>query len=152
MRENRCSYLRVFLLSNIRVQSRCCKWPTQQRISLATMPHSLREISWLKPQKILSAAPQHKTTLQPHRLPNLDCVSASLSHTSPALAPLCLTLALHQPFVAYVNPKRPCVSLLRCCAALPAQSLPSLFLCTQCPSATFSITDSISLSKPCSRE
>ena len=45
-----------------------------------------------------------------------------------------------------------CVTLFGCCAALPTQSLPSLFLYTQCPSAPLSITDSISLSKARSRE
>ena len=79
MQENRCSYLRVFLLSNIIVQSGCHNWPTQQRISLAAIPHSLREISWLKPQKILPATLLHKTALQPQRLPNLDCVNHSIS-------------------------------------------------------------------------
>ena len=85
-RENWCSYLRVFLLSNIRVQSGCQNWPTQQRLSLAAIPHNLREISSLKPWKILSTAPQHKTALQPQHLPNLDYVSPSLSHAGPASA------------------------------------------------------------------
>ena len=119
MQENRCNYLRVFLLSNIRVQSGCCNWPTQQRISLAaiphslreirvqfgcrnqptqqrisltTIPHSLREISWLKPRKTLPVAPRTKLFLQLQRLPNLHCVSPSLSHASLASAFLGLRL------------------------------------------------------------
>ena len=176
MRENRCNYMRVFLLRNIRVQFGCRNWPTQQRISLVAIPHSLREISWLKPQKILLAAPQHKIALQPQCWPNLDCVSPSLSHAGPALA----FLGLHQPQEALcqlsgplrqthwplwcfaqhfaasawtcVSPCWLCVTLLGCCTALPTQSLLSLFLCTQRTSVAHLITNSISPSKPCSRE
>lgn len=143
MRENRCSYLRVFWLSNIRVQSRCWNWLTQQRISLAAIPQCLREISCIKPRKILWVAHQHKLLLQPQRLPNLDCVNPSLSHTGPTLA----FLGLRQPQEALRQlwePLRqlhwplwcsaqhmatsawPCVSrcwlritLLGCCTALP---------------------------------
>ena len=119
MRENRCGYLRVFLLSNIRVQSGCRNWPTQQIISLAAIPHSLREISWLKHQKILPVAPQHETALQPQHLPKLDCVSPSLSHVGPASS-----------FLACVSPRRPCVSsgsLYVCCAG-PSDALRSTWL------------------------
>ena len=148
MREKRCSYLRVFLLSNIRVKSGCRNWPTQQRISLATIPHNLREISWLKPRKILTTAPQRKTALQPQRLPNLDCVSPSLSH--PGHVSTFLGLRQHQEALRQLwEPLRqlrwplwssvqhlaafvwPCVTtccscipLFGCSAAIPTLSLP----------------------------
>ena len=93
-RENRCSYLRVFSLSNIRVQSGCRNWPTQQRISLAAIPHRLREISQLKPHKILPTALRHKTapaTLasaqsglrQPLSVSRWPCISLSQLASTP---------------------------------------------------------------------
>ena len=58
MWENWCSYLSVFLLSNFRVQSGCQIRLIQQKISLAVVPLSLRQMSWLKPRINLPTAPQ----------------------------------------------------------------------------------------------
>ena len=151
MWENRCNDLRVFLLSNIRVQSGCRNWPTQQRISLVAIPHSLREISWLKPRKNFLAVPQRKiapATLasaqsglrQPLFVSRWHCVGLSRPASAPrgpasalgasasaALAHLVLCATLG---CLCVSPCWLCVTLLGCCTALPAQSLPSLFLCT----------------------
>ena len=112
MQENQCSYLRVFLLSNIRVQSGCQNWPTQQRISLAAIPQSLREISWLKPRKTLMAAPQYKTALA-----TLESAQSGLRQPLSVSRWPC------------VSPKRPCVSSGSLCV-----SCAGLFgaLCSTC--------------------
>ena len=137
MQENWCNYLRVFLLSNIKVQSGCRNWPTQQRISLAVIPHSLREISWLKPWKTLSAVPQYETaptTLasaqtglrQPLSVSRWTCVSLSW----PASAPGGSMSALGASASATLTPMVLCATLGCLCVSYagPSDALRSTWL------------------------
>jgi len=57
-------------------------------------------------------------------------VPAFWASTSNTLASLMFCAALGY---LCVSPCWLCITLLSCCATLSAQSLPSLFLCTQCP-------------------
>ena len=120
MRENRCSYPRVFLLSNIRVQFGCWNWPTQQRISYT----SQFERNLLNLLAKASENPSDSSSAQ-----NCSC-KPSVCPIWIASAPLYLMRALHQPFFVCVSPKRPCVSSGSLCVrcAGPSGALRSTWL------------------------
>ena len=162
MRENWCNYLRVFLLSNFRVQSGCQIRLIQQRMPLAVVPLNLRQMSSLKPRINSLAAPQLQSAPEIPTSAFLDCVNLFLPNASPAsafwpsasamlaslkhyAAPDCLYVALCEPWLLLHHS----LWLLRCSPDIISASLS---LCTQCPSVVTPIIDSISLSKPHSRE
>ena len=116
MRENWCSYMRVFLLRNFRVQSGCQTWLTKYRISLPVVPLSLRQMSWLKSWIKLPANPQLQSATESPMFMFLDCINLSFPSAGPTLAfwpsasatlaslkqcaaPSCLCVALHEPWL-----------------------------------------------------
>ena len=141
MWENRCSYLRVFLLSNFRVQSGCQIQLTQQRISLAVVPFSLRQMSRLKPRINLLAVPQLQSAIETPTFAFLDCVSLSL----PSAGPASPWMGLCQPFGPLRQQRWPLRSTAQ---LLAASAWPCVSLGYYCVTLSGSCADLLTLSLP----
>jgi len=104
IRENQCSYLRVFLLSNIKVQSGSRNWPTQQRISLAVIPLCFRQIYWLKPRIILPAATQHQFAPKTPTFAQSGLRQPLLAQRRPCISPMSPCVNSLSFYVSYAGP------------------------------------------------